>query len=119
MKQYGIPLREALAKAGATRLRPVLLTAVTTVLGLMPMALGISIDFTTFSIDTGSPTAEMWGPMAKAVSFGLAVATLLTLIFVPVMYLAQQNGNAWIKRTAEHFAGMLRRRPSLPKPATN
>ena len=89
LTKHGLPLREALLRAGVTRFRPVLLTAITTILGMLPMALGISIDFTTFSIDTGSSTVEWWGPLARAVSFGLSFATVLTLIMVPVMYLVQ------------------------------
>ncbi len=107
-RSLGVPLREALERAGAVRFRPVLLTAVTTVLGLLPMALGISIDFTALSIDVGSPTAEMWGPMAQAVSFGLVFATVLTLVVVPVMYLAQENGNQWIKDKANRLFKRLR-----------
>ena len=80
LTKHGLPLREALLRAGVTRFRPVLLTAITTILGMLPMALGISIDFTTFSIDTGSSTVEWWGPLARAVSFGLSFATVLTLI---------------------------------------
>ncbi|MCP4678366.1 MAG: efflux RND transporter permease subunit [Deltaproteobacteria bacterium] len=97
-EKLGIPLREALAQAGVVRFRPVLLTAITTVLGLVPMAIGVSIDFRTMSIDIGAPTAQMWGPMAEAVSFGLVFATILTLVIVPVMYMNQENMNNWVKR---------------------
>ena len=95
-EKHGLPLRQALLRAGTVRFRPVLLTAITTVLGLLPMALGVSIDFRALSVDTGAPSMEMWGPMAKAVSFGLAFATVLTLVVVPVMYLAQERGTAWL-----------------------
>jgi outer membrane protein TolC len=99
-EKHGLPLRQALLRAGNVRFRPVLLTAITTVLGLLPMALGVSIDFRALSVDTGAPSMEMWGPMAKAVSFGLAFATVLTLVVVPVMYLAQERGTAWIVERA-------------------
>ncbi len=97
-EKLGISLREALAQAGVVRFRPVLLTAITTVLGLVPMAVGVSIDFRTMSIDMGAPTAQMWGPMASAVSFGLVFATILTLVIVPVMYMNQENMNNWVKK---------------------
>jgi multidrug efflux pump subunit AcrB len=85
LRARGLAPREALAQAGATRFRPVLLTAVTTILGLLPMATGVSFDFLNFSWEVGSETAQWWGPMAVAVIFGLLVATVLTLVVVPVL----------------------------------
>jgi multidrug efflux pump subunit AcrB len=108
-KRLGLTLEEALRRAGVVRFRPVLLTAVTTVLGLLPMALGISVDFKSLSIDAGAPTTEMWGPMARAVSFGLIFATVLTLVVVPVMYLNQERANSWIKGSAKWVAGLFQR----------
>ncbi len=76
----------AIMRAGMIRFRPVLLTAATTILGLLPMALGVSFDFHTFAWEIGGESSEWWGPMAVAVIFGLAFATMLTLIVVPVLY---------------------------------
>jgi multidrug efflux pump len=108
-RDLGLSLKEALLRAGVVRFRPVLLTAITTVLGLLPMALGISIDFATLSVDLGAPTTEMWGPMAQAVSFGLVFATMLTLVIVPVMYLNLENTNDWLM--ARYRAVVARVRP--------
>jgi outer membrane protein TolC len=69
-----------------TRFRPVMLTAITTVLGLVPMAVGISFDFMRFKLLIGGASAGFWGPMAIAVIFGLSFATVLTLVFVPTLY---------------------------------
>ncbi len=82
----GMDVFAAVMRAGMVRFRPVLLTAATTILGLLPMALGVSFDFHTFGWEIGGESSEWWGPMAAAVIFGLAFATLLTLIVVPVLY---------------------------------
>ncbi|MCD6405874.1 MAG: efflux RND transporter permease subunit, partial [Planctomycetes bacterium] len=86
LRNWGMDLTEALVRAGMTRLRPVLLTAVTTILGLIPMATGVSYDFRALCWHTKSESSLWWGPMATTVIFGLAVATVLTLVIVPVMY---------------------------------
>jgi len=98
LKAKGMQTREALLTAGLTRFRPVLLTAVTTILGLLPMALGISFDFFRMELITESESAQWWGPMAVAVIFGLLVATLLTLVVVPVLCSLQDGGRAWVAR---------------------
>jgi multidrug efflux pump subunit AcrB len=84
---------EAVVIAGKTRLRPVLLTAITTVLGLLPLAVGLNIDFIAFlneydpKIYLGGDNNIFWKPMSWAIIFGLTFATFLTLVVVPVMYL--------------------------------
>ncbi|TFH12846.1 MAG: efflux RND transporter permease subunit, partial [Lentisphaerales bacterium] len=84
----GLSVRDAVIAGGRLRLRPVLLTAATTILGLIPMATGVSLEIhrIPWAITTGSETTEWWAPMAVAIIFGLAVATMLTLVLVPVMY---------------------------------
>ncbi|WP_276168442.1 efflux RND transporter permease subunit [Zobellia alginiliquefaciens] len=83
---------EIITKGGKARLRPVILTAITTVLGLIPLAIGLNIDFfSLFSefdakIYMGGDNVVFWGPLAWTVIFGLIVATFLTLIIVPVLF---------------------------------
>lgn len=85
-RKSGMNKIQAILKAGKIRMRPVLLTATTTILALIPMAVGVSINFKTFEIVTSSENAQWWGPMCVAVIFGLLIATVLTLVFVPVLY---------------------------------
>lgn len=93
----GMELNAALIRAGTVRFRPVLLTAVTTILGLLPMALRVSYDFKTLTWEIGGESADWWAPMAVAVIFGLAFATLLTLVVVPVLYSLAESarGKFW------------------------
>ena len=86
LRQQGLELNQALVRAGLVRFRPVMLTAITTILGLLPMAIGVSFDFRSLSWEIGGESAQWWGPMAVAVIFGLGVATVLTLVVVPVLY---------------------------------
>ena len=85
-------VKECIIEGGATRLRPVLLTAITTVLGLIPLAIGFNFNFRTLVTDLnpnifiGGDNTALWGPMAWTVIYGLVFATFLTLIVVPVMY---------------------------------
>jgi multidrug efflux pump subunit AcrB len=91
MTKEGMPMREAIIEAGRTRMTPILLTAASTMLGLIPLAIGFNIDFVTLftefnpHIYLGGDNVAFWGPLSWTMIFGLGFATFLTLIVVPAM----------------------------------
>ena len=91
LEEKGKDFKEAIIEGAVTRLRPVLLTAITTVIGLLPMAFGISFDFHTMSLQLVSESSAFWSPMAITVIFGLSFATLLTLFVVPWLVLISRK----------------------------
>lgn len=93
MREQGMNARDAIIEAGRTRMTPVILTASATILGLIPLAVGLNIDFVTLftelnpKIFFGGDSVAFWGPLSWTMIFGLGFATLVTLILVPVMFL--------------------------------
>lgn len=83
LKKTSPSVLDAILRTGAQRLRPVLLTTVTTILGLLPMMLGMNIDILGRDVSIGAPSTQWWQPLATAVVFGLAFSTVLTLIVTP------------------------------------
>ncbi len=106
LRQRGMDIEDAVVAGGATRLRPVLLTAVTTILGLLPMVTGVSFDFRMWEISWVSESSYWWRSMAIVVIFGLMTATFLTLVVVPTMYSlfdSLQGGAAALTQAAKRL----------------
>jgi len=113
LRKRGLVLNDAIIKAGVTRFRPVLLTAVTTILGLVPMAIGVSVNFRELKLIVGGEMSQWWGSMAITVIAGLTVATILTLIVVPTLYSLMAGLSHAVGKTS---AEMERPRPPVPEP---
>ncbi|WP_099866319.1 efflux RND transporter permease subunit [Pararhizobium haloflavum] len=111
LKEEGVTdMREAVIKTAAQRLRPIMLTTGTTILGLVPMALQINMDFFSQTIVVGGITAIWWVQLSTAIISGLAFSTLLTLVFIPVMLALPSNvGRTW--RAAGSLTRHVRRTP--------
>ena len=89
---------EAILRTGAQRLRPVLLTTATTIFGLLPMVTRVNIDFVTREVSIGAPSTQWWQQLSTAIAFGLAFATILTMIVTPSLLMVRANVTAWRAR---------------------
>ena len=110
----GMEPRAAILEAGRTRMTPVLLTATAAILGLIPLAVGMNIDFATLlsewnpHIYFGGDSVAFWGPLAWTMIYGLSFATFLTLILVPVMCLLSFQLKDWIKAKKAQWANFVK-----------
>ena len=91
LRSRGAEAYEAVVRTCAIRLRPVLLTTVTTIIGLMPMVLGVNINLIDREISVGAPSSQWWTQLASSVAGGLAFATVLTLFLTPSLLMIQAN----------------------------
>ncbi|MGX5690901.1 efflux RND transporter permease subunit [Arcticibacter tournemirensis] len=104
MVEQGMEVREAVMEAGRTRMTPVLLTATATMLGLIPLAVGLNLDFVTLFTEFnphlyfGGDNVAFWGPLSWTIIFGLSFATFLTLVLVPCMYLVADSNSKRVKK---------------------
>jgi multidrug efflux pump subunit AcrB len=112
LREQGRTKTAAVIEAGLLRFRPVMLTAVTTVLGLLPLTLGLNVDFFAWTVEYGADSSQWWGPMGVAVISGLTVATILTLVVVPVTYHTLDDFSSLLASLPSHIRD--RRRAMMP-----
>jgi multidrug efflux pump len=101
LRREGRAAYDAILETCRERARPVVLTAVTAMLGVLAIAFGINIDFVTRSVAIGAPSTQWWIHLSTAIVFGLGFATILTLIVTPASLMALANLSAWRQRRRE------------------
>ncbi len=104
LRERGMTVEEAVIEGGATRMTPVILTAAAAILGLIPLAIGLNMDFATLFSEfnphfyLGGDNVAFWGPLAWTMIYGLIMATFLTLLVVPTMYMLGFKTRGWFRR---------------------
>jgi multidrug efflux pump len=121
LRRQGMDAIEAVVRTGAQRLRPVALTTITTIFGLLPMVFQLNIDFFARDVSSGAPSTQWWVQLSTAVVFGLTFATLLTLIVTPsLLALGARTGEALARRRQRREEKRARKReqqePTLQAP---
>lgn len=109
LRGEGVETVNAVLMTGAQRLRPIMLTTITTVAGLIPMALGINIDFFNRTLELGGLSGAWWSYLTAAIIFGLSFSTLLTLVVVPVLLVAPTVWKRQAMAAGAFIAGVSRR----------
>jgi len=99
LRKAGMGIEEAVLRTGAQRMRPVLLTSLTTVLGLLPMVFALTIDIIGRDLSVGAPSAQWWTQLASAIAGGLTFATVLTLFLTPCLLVLGERLTAWREKS--------------------
>ncbi len=102
LRTWGRAKQDAVIEAGKVRFRPVILTALTTVVGVLPLAVGWSFDFRTLRFAAGGSSSQWWAPMAVVIIYGLVVSTVLTLVVVPSMYMILGPSEEKYRKIEQH-----------------
>ncbi len=100
LRKEGFGVVDAILRTGAQRLRPVMLTTITTILGLLPMVLQVNLDFFQRTIVFGAPSTQWWTQLATAIAGGLAFATVLTLVLTPCLLVLRDKRKETKQATA-------------------
>jgi multidrug efflux pump len=108
LRREGVPVEEAILRTARERARPVMLTAITAILGVLPIAFGLNIDFLAREVSYGAPSTQWWIQLSTAIVFGLGFATVLTLVVTPASLAALAKLRAawdWLLRRRSGGAG--------------
>lgn len=97
LKSQGLAPHEAIMRTAAQRMRPVLLTSITTVLGLLPMVFALTIDLNGQDVAIGAPSTQWWTQLSSSIAGGLTFATILTLVLTPCMLMLGENVSSWAR----------------------
>jgi multidrug efflux pump len=117
LRREGVAARDAILETCRERARPVVLTAVTAILGVLPIAFGMNVEFMTREITIGAPATQWWISLSTAIVFGLGFATVLTLIVTPAALMAIANLAEWRERRRGHRAERRAARVAVAQPA--
>jgi multidrug efflux pump len=117
LRREGVDAYDAILETCRERARPVVLTAVTAILGVLPIAFGMNIEFLTREITIGAPATQWWISLSTAIVFGLGFATVLTLIVTPAALMSIANFAAWRERRRARRAERRAARLVMPQPA--
>jgi multidrug efflux pump len=98
LRREGVPVEEAILRTCRERARPVLLTAVTAILGVLPIAFGLNVDFLNREVTQGAPSTQWWIQLSTAIVFGLGFATVLTLVVTPASLMALAHVGNFFRR---------------------
>lgn len=118
LRSEGVDIRQAVLKTSAQRLRPIMLTTITTILGLIPMALSINVNFIEKVVAVGSITAIWWVQLSTAIISGLGFSTILTLVLIPVMLSVPANIGStarWFARLGQWIKGVFVQKNQEPE----
>jgi multidrug efflux pump len=119
LRREGMAAYEAILETCRERARPVVLTAVTAILGVLPIAFGVNLDFLLREVTIGAPATQWWISLSTAIVFGLGFATVLTLVVTPAALMLIANGAEWRVAKMTRFRAWWKRRNAKPMSANS
>jgi multidrug efflux pump len=113
LRREGVAAYDAILETCRERARPVVLTAVTAILGVLPIAFGVNVEFLSREVTIGAPATQWWINLSTAIVFGLGFATVLTLVVTPAALMGIENMRLWRIRTVARLRGLFARRQAV------